>query len=174
TLWPVPGDNTAHLQAAIDRVAALAPDATGMRGALLLRAGYYRMAASVRIQASGIVLRGEGMGDTGTVLVGTGTGRPPAAAGQGPGPGRGPTALITIGGASGVVADEASQQPVADDYVPVGARSLRLSSARGLRPGDAIVVRRIGNQEWIDAVGMSAPATTSPWRPFNVDWDRVI
>src|SRR5690606_18515649 len=34
TLWPVPGDNTAHLQAAIDRVAALAPDATGMRGAL--------------------------------------------------------------------------------------------------------------------------------------------
>src|SRR6187551_859230 len=56
TLWPVPGDNTQHLQAAIDRVAAMAPDANGFRGALLLRAGYYRMATPVRIQASGIVL----------------------------------------------------------------------------------------------------------------------
>ncbi len=174
TLWPVPGDNTGHLQAAIDRIAALAPDVNGFRGALLLRAGYYRMATPVRIQASGIVLRGEGMGDTGTILLGTGTGRPPATSGQGPGPGRGPTALVTIGGASGVVADEASQREVADDYVPVGARSLRLTSTRGLKAGDAVVVRRIGNQAWIDAVGMSAPNTTSPWRPFNVDWDRVI
>ena len=87
-LWPVPGENAAHLQAAIDRVAAMAPDANGFRGALLLRAGYYRMATSLRIQASGIVLRGEGMGDTGTILVGTGTGRPPAVAGQGPGQAR--------------------------------------------------------------------------------------
>lgn len=174
TLWPVLGDNTENLQAALDRMAALAPDANGYRGALLLRAGYYHMATPVRIQASGIVLRGEGMGDTGTILVGTGTGRPPAAPGQRPGPGRGPTALITIGGESGAVADEASQREVADDYVPVGARSLRLANTRGLKAGDAVVVRRIGNQAWVDEVGMSAPNTTSPWRPFNVDWDRVI
>ncbi len=174
TIWPVSGDNTEQLQAAIDRMAALPPDSSGFRGALLLRAGYYRMATPVRIRASGIVLRGEGMGDTGTILVGTGTGRAPAAPGQGPGPGRGPTALVTIGGESGVVADEASQREVADDYVPVGARSLRLTTTRGLRPGDSVVVRRIGNQAWVDAVGMSAPNTTSPWRPFNVDWDRVV
>jgi len=174
TLWPVAGDNTGHLQAAIERMAALAPDANGFRGALLLRAGYYRLAAPVRIRASGIVLRGEGMGDTGTILVGTGTGRAPATPGQPPGPGRGPSALITIGGESGAVANEASQRAVADDYVPVGARRLRLTSVRGLRPGDAVVVRRIGNEAWIEAVGMSAANTTSPWRPFNVDWDRVI
>src|SRR6185295_15805053 len=76
TLWPVAGDNTAHLQAAIDRLSALPLDANGFRGALLLRAGYYRMAMPVFIRASGIVLRGEGMGDTGTILIGTGTGRP--------------------------------------------------------------------------------------------------
>lgn len=174
TLWPIAGDNTAHLQAAIDRMAALPADANGLRGALLLRAGYYRMATPVVIRASGIVLRGEGMGDTGTILVGTGTGRATAAPGQGPGPGRGPTALITIGGETGVVADEASQRAVTDEYVPVGSRKLRLVSTRGLRPGSTVVVRRIGNQAWVDAVGMSAPNTTAPWRPFNVDWDRVV
>ena len=68
TIWPVAGDNTAHVQAAIDKVSALPPDTSGFRGAVLLRAGYYRMATPLRIQASGVVLRGEGMGDTGTIL----------------------------------------------------------------------------------------------------------
>ena len=78
TVWPVAGDNTAHVQAAIDRVSSRTPDAGGFRGAVLLRAGYYRMATPLRIQASGVVLRGEGMGDTGTILIGTG----PAARGR--------------------------------------------------------------------------------------------
>jgi len=176
SIWPVAGDNTANIQAAIDNLAALPVDASGMRGALLLRAGQYKVATPLRIRASGIVLRGEGMGDTGTILIGTGTGRPAAGAGGGPGggPGRGPTSLIAIAGESGVVADDASSREIADEYVPVGARTLRLASTRGLRPGATVVVRRIGNQAWIDAVGMSAPNTTSPWRPFNVDWDRVV
>ncbi len=55
TLWPIAGDNTAHLQAAIDRVSALPLDANGFRGALLLRAGYYRMAMPVFLRAGGIV-----------------------------------------------------------------------------------------------------------------------
>lgn len=44
TIWPVAGDNTAHLQAAVDKVSALPLDTNGFRGAVLLRAGYYRMA----------------------------------------------------------------------------------------------------------------------------------
>ena len=87
TIWPVAGDNTADVQAAIDKVSALPLDRNGFRGAVLLRAGYYRMAMPVRVQASGVVLRGEGMGDTGTILIGTGTGRAPAAGGPGPGGG---------------------------------------------------------------------------------------
>jgi hypothetical protein len=172
TVWPVAGDNAAHLQAAIDRMAALPLNADGFRGALLLRAGNYRLASSLRIRASGIVLRGEGMGDTGTILTGTGNGRPPAAAGGGPG--RGGSALVTVAGESGVVADDATKREVADEYVPVGACSMRLTSTRGLKAGDTVVIRRIGNQAWIDAVDMGAGSTTAPWRPFNVDWDRVI
>jgi hypothetical protein len=192
TIWPVAGDNTEHIQAAIDKVSALPLDKDGFRGAVLFRAGYYRMATPVTLKASGVVLRGEGMGDTGTVLVGTGTGRspvppaPPAGGaagapgpgGRGGGPGGGfgggqPT-LIRIAGASGVVAKEDTRQLVVDEYVPVGAHSFKVASARGFRPGDTVIVRRIGNADWITAVGMNGETPQSRWQPFNVDWDRVV
>ena len=32
TIWPVPGDNSDNIQAAIDKVSALPPDAFGFRG----------------------------------------------------------------------------------------------------------------------------------------------
>src|SRR6187551_3287715 len=75
TIWPVVGDNNQNIQAAIDKVSSRPLDADGFRGAVLLKAGYYKTAAPLRIQASGVVLRGEGMTDTGTILIGTGTGR---------------------------------------------------------------------------------------------------
>src|SRR5688572_11522073 len=175
TIWPVAGDNTAHVQAAIDKVSALPLETSGFRGAVLLRAGYYRMATPLRVQASGVVLRGEGMGDTGTVLIGTGTGRTPGAGGPGAGGfGGGQPTLIRIAGASGVIVKEESRQLVVDEYVPVGARRFTVASARGFRPGDTVVVRRIGNAEWIAAVGMNGDTPQSRWQPFDIDWDRVI
>lgn len=167
TVWPIAGDNTAHLQAAIDRVSARGRDADGFRGAVLLRAGYYRLAMPLRVHASGVVLRGEGMGDSGTVLVGTGTG--PAG-----GPGGGQSTLVQIGGAAAIAIKEDTKRMIADEYVPVGARRFRLASAAGLRPGQTVIVRRVGNQAWIDAVGMNGDTPASRWRPFNVEWDRVI
>jgi hypothetical protein len=178
TLWPVAADNTEHIQAAIDRVSARPLDAAGFRGAVLLRAGYYRVAAPLKIQASGVVLRGEGMGDTGTILIGTGTGRPAAPGGAPAAPGGqgGPTAgsLIVVGGASGTTPNEETKQLVTGDYVPVGSRTIPIVSARGFKPGDTIIVRRIGNEEWIGAVGMNGETPASRWRPFNVEWDRVV
>jgi hypothetical protein len=193
TVWPVAGDNTANIQAAIDKVSALPLDKSGFRGTVLLRMGYYRMATPVTIQASGVVLRGEGMGDTGTILIGTGTGRapsppsrdsavPPDRAGAGGpggrggrgGPGGGQPTLIRIAGASGWTTRDETQQTVIDEYVPVGARSFKVASASGFRPGDTVIVRRIGNQDWINAVGMNGDSPQSRWRPFNVEWDRVV
>jgi hypothetical protein len=180
TVWPVMGDNTTNLQAAIDKVSALPADRSGFRGAVLIKMGYYKLAAPLRVQTSGVVLRGEGMGDTGTILIGVGTGRAPASAGAVPagGPGGGfgggqPT-LIRIAGAAGAVAKGETRQTIADDYVPVGARSFHVTSSRAFRPGDTVIVRRIGNQEWINAVGMNGDSPQSRWRPFNIDWDRVV
>jgi hypothetical protein len=173
-IWPVVGDNSAHIQAAIDRVSSRPLDAAGFRGAVLLRAGYYRIATPLNIRASGVVLRGEGMGDTGTILIGTGTGRAAGGPGGG-GPGGAPQgALVVIGGTSAATPRTQAAQAITDDYVPVGSRTLRVMAARGFKPGDTVIVRRIGNQEWIDAVGMNGASPASRWRPFNVEWDRLV
>jgi len=134
TIWPVAGDNTENIQAAINKVAARPLDAGGFRGAVLLKAGYYRMATPVKIEASGVVLRGEGMTDTGTILIGTGTGRTGNAGGGG-----NQGTLVIVGCASGVALRDESKQIVAEDYVPVGARKFKVASARSFRPGDALL-----------------------------------
>jgi hypothetical protein len=174
TIWPVAGDNTENIQTAINKVAARSLDAGGFRGAVLLKGGYYRMATPVKIEASGVVLRGEGMGDTGTILIGTGTGRTAGAGGPGGGGGGNQGTLVMVGGASGVALKEETKQIVTEDYVPVGARKFRVASPGSFRPGDTVIVRRIGNQDWIDAVGMNGPDNASRWRPFNVEWDRTV
>src|SRR4030095_13643547 len=100
-------------------------------------------------------------------------GRTAGAGGPGGGGGNQGT-LVIAGGASGIALKEDTKQVVTDDYVPVGARRFKVASARSFKPGDTVIVRRIGNQDWIDAVGMNGPDNASRWRPFNVEWDRVI
>ncbi len=167
TVWPVAGDNVANLQGAIDRVSALPQDKNGFRGAVLVKMGYYKLATPLRIQTSGVVLRGESISDTGTILIGTGN---PRSSGSG----RGMPTLVQIAGKSAWTALDDTKQPVMDDYVPVGSRSIRVANATGFRPGHAIIVRRVGNQDWIDAMGMNQENAAYRWRPFNVDWDRVV
>jgi hypothetical protein len=168
TVWPVAGDNTANLQAAIDRVSALPLDKNGFRGAVLIKMGYYKMATPLKIEASGVVLRGEGMGDTGTILIGTGNPRTGAAGG------RGQPTLLAIAGRSGWNAREETKQVVTDEYVAVGARSFRIPSAKDFKPGDTVIVRRVGNQDWINAVGMNQENPAYSWRPFTIEWDRMV
>jgi len=168
TIWPVPGDNSASIQAAIDQVSALPPDASGFRGAILLKMGTYELEKPLNIKASGVVLRGEGMSDIGTILIGkTPKEKPTSSFGR--------SALINISGASGVEPMEETKQLIIDKYVPVGARSFSIVSAKGFKPGDKVLVRRIGNQDWIKAIGEdSVGAGRFRWRPFNINYDRVI
>ena len=70
---PGKGDGTARIQAAIDYVSGLKPDEKGFRGTVLLLAGRHEVATSLRLAASGVVLRGAGPRTKGTVLVATGT-----------------------------------------------------------------------------------------------------
>lgn len=167
TVWPVLGDNSANIQAAIDRVSALPPDASGFRGAVLLKMGIYNLENPIYIKASGVVLRGEGMSDIGTILVG-----------KIPKERQGPfsrAALVNISGASGAVASEETKQIITDNYVPVGARSFSVASAKGFKVGDRVLVRRIGNQEWIKEIGEdSATVGRFRWRPFIISYDRII
>ena len=60
------GDNTAHIQAAIDEVEALTLNANGHRGTLLLLPGEYPVSGELIINRSGVVLRGSGDGENAT------------------------------------------------------------------------------------------------------------
>src|SRR5213075_2793378 len=68
TISPVAGDNTSNIQGAINTVSAM-PLSNGFRGAVLLLAGTYPCASTVRISASGVVLRGVGSFTNGTGTV---------------------------------------------------------------------------------------------------------
>jgi len=70
TVWGVEGDATPVIQAAIDRVSALPLDENDFRGAVLLKMGYYDLNSPLNISTSGVVLRGEGQDQLGTILIG--------------------------------------------------------------------------------------------------------
>jgi hypothetical protein len=170
-VWPVSGDNSEQLQKVIDSISSLPPDASGFRGAVLLRMGIYNLEKPIYIKASGVVLRGEGRSDIGTILVGK---IPRAAPAQGPGRGGRP-ALINISGDAGVKPEEETRQVIIDKYVPVGAVSFNVASAKGFKRGDKVIVRRIGNQAWIKELGEdSAIVGRNRWQPFNINYDRTI
>src|SRR4026208_1744288 len=58
TVWPVRGANSTNIQAAIGRVSSLPLDASGFRGTVLLKMGFYDLEKPLYIKASGVVLRG--------------------------------------------------------------------------------------------------------------------
>jgi hypothetical protein len=159
------GDDTARLQAALDAVAALPPGPDGLRGAVVLPRGTYRVAGTLRLASSGVVLRGEGQGEKDTVLIATG---------------RQPRALIEVGGREGPQRDERRAVRITDAYVPVGARSFTVADASGLKVGDTVFVDRVGNAAWIAELAMDRippdrdGQKSTPWSPFVLSSDRVI
>ena len=163
TVWPVLGDNSGLIQSAIDRVSALPLDANGFRGAVLLKMGIYNLDKPLNISASGIVLRGEGMSDVGTILIG----KIPEERTRG--------GVINISGEAGITIIEKSKQVITDDYVAVGTNSFNVKSAKKYKAGDKIIVRRIGNEAFINEIGLDQETVgRNSWKPFNINFDRII
>ena len=167
TLEPQLGeaDDSPRIQKALDEVGELAPDATGLRGAVLLKHGAYRCGSTLFIRTSGVVLRGEGDGPNGTQLIATY---------------RAPEPLIQVGGKDGPKAQGKSIE-VTDDYVPVGAKELTVENAGEFAVGQTVFVIRRGNAAWITETGMdritpraSDPKSTKQWQPFELKFDRLI
>lgn len=136
TVDPLTGDNTESIQAAIDQVSKL-PQVNGWRGAVLLRPGVYACERPLVINASGVVLRGSGSGEKGSVLKMTGT----------------PHLCIAIGGKL-VVRATGNATTIADAYVPSGAQELRVMDAKGLSAGDTIQLVRPVTPAWVAFMGM--------------------
>lgn len=166
TVSPVTSDETARIQKAIDYVASLPADADGIRGAVLLLKGRHEVFGSLQITNSGVVLRGQGMNQGGTILIAAGIDR---------------RTLIRIAGQNDSSKTSNSNWQIADDYIPVSAPSFHLKDASGLKVGDSIFITRPSTKEWIDTLGMTEfGGGIGDWRlvwhpgSYDLVWDRVI
>lgn len=156
------GDATLRIQAALDYVASLPVDNNGFRGAVLLQKGTYEVLGGLQIRASGVVLRGSGMEEDGTILLGAGDDR---------------QTLIRIVGKNDK--KENNKIIVTDNYVPVNANTLTLESVASLKVGDDIIIQRPSTKEWIQTLGtehFGGGITALGWKAGERDifFDRKI
>lgn len=153
------GDATLRIQSAIDYVSKLPAEKNGLRGAVLLEKGTYNVFGSLHLHTSGVVLRGSGVG---TVVIGDGTNR---------------ETLIRIHGKNDIKL--ASPISITDDYVPVNAKVVQLTSADNLKVGDKVVITRPSTKEWIATLGtdhFGGGITALGWKPGqrDIEWRRTI
>ena len=171
TLSPGPGDMTVTIQQAIDVLGKATPDAGGIRGALLLKRGQYHIGGTLQIHDSGIILRGEGQGEDGTVLIAEGNTQH--------------TLIECAGnGIRGFDLHQAAQ--ISNDYVPVGAKEFDVDNTARLKVGQTVWINRPATPEWLHAIGMDRipphradPAHDSekvqPWdASYYLRFDRLI
>jgi len=141
--YPVGPGSHATIQAALDEVAAMPPGPDGFRGAVLLETGTWHLERPLRVR-SGVVLRGEGDGESGTVLLCTAPG--------------GKEIAIRLGGkdsGGGATAGEAmAKSDITDAYIPTGSFEVTVADAGGFEVGDTVLVTKTTNRAWIDELGM--------------------
>jgi len=176
TIEPVEGDNTQHIQHALDQLGKLPIDKDGFRGALLLKRGVYKVGGRLILSDSGTVLRGEGSGPEGTVIIATGYDNPKY---------RRP--LISVAPKENLSAESTqyhssqnvpkmvladSKSSITNTTVPIGARSFSVESAAGFKAGDRIAVYRPCTAEWLHSIGCDAIKPF--WRPIlNTKWVKA-
>ncbi|KAF9435506.1 hypothetical protein BGZ76_006165 [Entomortierella beljakovae] len=178
-------DDTARIQSAIDSVGALPLQSIGehgaqFRGALLLKAGVYRVAGALIINASGVVIRGEGQDDQGTIVVATGNIQ---------------RDFILVNGIltsdMGNVENQKCKAKTKDMmppngykgsrkpatytqsgvYIPCGSARIPVLDTKGYSVGDKIVIERPGSDEWLCDIGMDClpcrPDSGKPSTPWT-------
>lgn len=156
------GDATEVIQAAIDYVAQLPIDQDGFRGAVYLEKGTYDVKGSLVIRNSGIVLRGAGSGEGGTIILGSGKDR---------------ATLLQITGK-----DDQSVSPavaITDNYVPVNGNSVNVADTRNFKVGDQIIITRPSTAEWISELGtdhFGGGITALGWKPGQrvIEWTHEV
>lgn len=145
TLKPSGADDTPAIQAALDRVAAVAAKA-GSPQALLLAPGTFHLSATIHLSASNLVLRGSGRDKTTLQLIGT--------------PHLGlMVGLNAPGNNSSTTSADEGKTPNADTtlanvYVPSGTRELPIADAHGFSAGDTIFIKHPITPEYRHFMGM--------------------
>ncbi len=131
-------DDTPLIQAALDKVAKLAPGADGERGAVELTAGTFRLAGTLNLHASGVVLRGAGTASShATVLEMVGA----------------PHLAIEMKGEFHKQNLSAGTS-LSDTYVPAGTTDIQVADASEIHAGDTIQIVKPVTTQWTHFMGM--------------------
>ncbi|MCD8291984.1 MAG: DUF6298 domain-containing protein [Prevotella sp.] len=154
------GDCHDVLQRAIDYVSSLQPDSAGHRGAVLLGEGVYYIGEALRINTSGVVIRGSGRGKTIVIKRGFDRG-----------------AMIYIEGNMEMTGGDTIA--VADTKVTAGSELIGLVTTEGLNVGDRIRLVRPSTEDWIFQLGCNdygGGLDYTGWKPGDIDimWERTI
>ena len=153
-------NHTSLIQDAINEVAAL-PESE--RGAILLTAGTYTVTSQLTINASGIVLRGEGQGEDGTIIFDARTQD---------------NTTLGIKGSGTYKTVSGTKTTLADSYVPVGEVKLELSNASSYSAGDYVKVVCTPNNLWVQTLGMDkiSGSGVEQWKAsdFVMTYERVV
>ena len=155
TISPVSGDNTAHIQAAIDAVGSM-PLNDGIRGALLLQAGTYRIDGTLNVPYDGVVIRGEGADKTVLHAVGDTPHQ---------------RDVLVVGADKriwGSSEKSGTRQTIQDAVVPAGAVSFSVSDGSKYTVGQQIIIYHPCSAAWLEAVsygGVPYPDPTAPSDP---------
>jgi hypothetical protein len=131
---PSGSDDTAAIQAALDAVSRL-PLKSRFRGAVLLEPGTFHCSHTLRISASGVVLRGSGSSASMLQLNGD------------------PHVAVSIEG-DATETNVGAPTHIEDSYVPSGALSINVESAVGLHQGERVRITRPVTAEWLRFMGM--------------------
>jgi len=159
TLSAIDGDNAPAIQEAIDKVAKM-PLIDGFRGAVLLNAGQYSCSKTLNITASGVVLRGSGMGDNGTIVYMTGD----------------PHVCVAVRVKPTITVTD-TKTSFTDAYVPSGTKTFSVASISGFTVGDAIQIVRTVTPQWLAFMGMDnlvRDGKKETWVNGDIITERVI
>nr|WP_315197556.1 DUF6298 domain-containing protein [uncultured Flavobacterium sp.] len=155
-------DATQKIQSTIDYVSNLKPDKSGFRGVVLLDKGIFKISGTLYIKKSGVVIRGSGNMDNGTVLLGTGLER---------------ESLIRVLGVDDKKYAETFEFNTA--YTPLGTQKIQLKNASKLKVSDEIIISKPLTDIWIKELKMDDFGAETGWigwkkNDWDISWNRTV
>lgn len=141
-------DDQANIQQAINLVSTKTMNSAGFRGAVELLPGTYRIPGILKIDSSGVVLRGSG---SSTVLIATGTVQ---------------RSLVLVGGKGNPIEIKGTRKKVTNVFMPTGSFTIELNDTKNLSVGDEVILQMQANDQWIRALHMDSIVE----RPGTQQW----
>jgi len=156
---PSGSDDTKAIQAAVDSVAKLPIQANGFRGTLLFAAGTFKVAGTINIKASGIVLGGSGPANT--TIYSTSKDNS--------------NVLINVNGNDNIKEVANSRTEIisnSDLVVAHNNPNITVKDAGKYKVGDAVIVYKNTNDAWIKALDTAKLGWTAS--RYRTSFERTI